>query len=60
MADAPGGWRDPRVRGLRSRAVGVLLALSALSVASHDPVALGTCTGALIVILGFGEVWWPR
>ena len=56
MADTSGGWRDPRVRNLRSASVAVLLVLMAFSVATHDTVALGTCSGALVVVLGFGDI----
>ncbi len=60
MASGYGGWHDPRVRNLRSLAVVVLLGLSAVAVLTHDPVALGTCTGSLVVILGFGDLFGPR
>ena len=57
MADASGGWREPRLRFLRSAAAVLLLALLfwlvVLEDGPNDLAAIGTLVGALLVLLGF-------
>ena len=57
MGRASDGWREPRLRLLRTAAVIVILALLVWLVAVEDgPTdtgAVGTLAGAMLVILGF-------
>lgn len=57
MADSPNGWREPRLRLLRSLAVVVMLGLLVWLVIFEggptDTGAVGTLVGAMLVILGF-------
>ncbi|HEY3546885.1 MAG TPA: hypothetical protein VGK17_12480 [Propionicimonas sp.] len=57
MPRAADGWREPRLRLLRTLAVIVILALLVWLVAFEpgptDTGAVGTLAGALLVILGF-------
>lgn len=56
MAESPDGWREPRLRLLRSAAALVVLGLVAWLVIvepSNDTGAIGTLVGALLVLLGF-------
>lgn len=56
MARDPEGWREPRLRLLRSLALVVLLALLVWLVIfepSNDTGAIGTLVGAIMILLGF-------
>lgn len=64
MADDPSGWREPRLRLLRTAAVVIVLTLIAWLVVfepgSNDLATIGTLIGALLVILGFeAGLRWP-
>lgn len=56
MDDEPGGWREPRLRVLRTAAAVVVLGLLVWLVIvepANDTGAIGTMIGALLVLLGF-------
>jgi hypothetical protein len=54
------GWRDPRVRSLRTVAFLVLAALLVFTVVSDAVATSGLLVGALMVLLGFeGIIRWP-
>jgi len=56
VADSPNGWREPRLRVLRTVAALVVLGLLVWLVIvepDNDTGAIGTMIGALLVLLGF-------
>ena len=64
MADSPSGWREPRLRLLRTAALALVLVLLAWLVifepGPNDLGAVGTLVGAMLVILGFeAGLRWP-